>query len=68
MIPAVVGMLAAVAHHKTAFIIVFAAFVVLSLVLIAYVVRFAVQLGRARRAAAAAAAAARSASRRHPKP
>jgi predicted permease len=54
-------LLLASARHLDAFVAVFALFVLLSLVLIGFVVRFAVKLDRERRAAAAAA---RRASRR----
>jgi len=47
---------AAAAHHRAAFVVVFALFVALSLVLIAFVLRFAVKLDRARKAADAASA------------
>jgi predicted permease len=58
----------AAAHHTTAFVIVFAAFVVLSLVLIGLVVRFAVKLDRDRKAAIAAASKARKRRRPPSKP
>jgi flagellar biosynthesis/type III secretory pathway M-ring protein FliF/YscJ len=53
-------MLAATAHHRAAFIAVFTVFVVLCLVLIFFVIRFAVKLDRTGKAAAKAAAAAAS--------
>ncbi|MFZ0173407.1 MAG: hypothetical protein WAL04_17125 [Acidimicrobiales bacterium] len=58
--------LGAISHHPAAFAATFAVFVVLSLVLIGFVVRFAVKLDRARKATAAAAAKERR--RRRPKP
>jgi predicted Na+-dependent transporter len=60
--------LAATAHHRAAFIAVFTIFVVLCLVLIFFVVRFAVKLDRTGRAAKAAAAAAARQARRRRKP
>ncbi|HXY45399.1 MAG TPA: hypothetical protein VEH29_14510 [Acidimicrobiales bacterium] len=45
--------LSATAHHPAAFVATFTVFVVLSLVLIGFVVRFAVKLDRSRKAAAA---------------
>ena len=44
---------AATAHDPAAFVVTFAVFLLLSLVLIGFVVRFAVKLDRARKAAAA---------------
>ncbi|MGA2210731.1 MAG: hypothetical protein ABSH30_13945 [Acidimicrobiales bacterium] len=59
-------MLAATAHHRAAFIAVFTVFVVLCLVLIFFVIRFAVKLDRTGKAAAAAAASRQARRRRRP--